>query len=128
MPTIQLPFEAILEATDSLSLRERNQLVRHIEGVEAQQERAWARRIDSILLRHISESVPLPGDLERLHELRELTNEGTLSPQEHAEYLRIIARVEALGVQRLKLVIELAHLREVPPAQLADEMQLFPGR
>ena len=81
-----------------------------------------------ILLQQIGDCVPLPGDLERLHELRSLVNEGTISPQEHAEYLRIITRVESLGVQRLKLVIELAKLRDVPPAQLADEMKLFPSR
>ncbi len=128
MPTIQLPFEAILEATETLSRAERDTLARHLEGVEENQERTWTRHIDLILLQQIGDCVPLPGDLERLHELRSLVNEGTISPQEHAEYLRIITRVESLGVQRLKLVIELEKLRDVPLAQLADEMKLFPSR
>ena len=45
MPTIQLPFEAILEATETLSRAERDTLARHLEGVEENQERTWTRRI-----------------------------------------------------------------------------------
>ncbi len=128
MPTIQLPFEAILEATETLTVAQRDTLARHLELVEQKREHFWTRRVDAILVGQINDSAPLPGDVERLHELRALTNDGTISDQERAEFLRIVARIESLGVQRLKLAIELAKLRDVPPAQLVDEMGLFPTR
>ena len=62
----------------------------------------------------------------RLDALNEKIEESMLTEEEHAELLRLTDRVEKLWVERLRAIIALAKLRQLPPAELMRQLEIEP--
>lgn len=59
---------------------------------------------------------------QRLRELTRKSEEEALTPDERAEYIALAEQREAADAERLQVVLRLAQLRGVPPAQLLEEL------
>ena len=69
----------------------------------------------------------LPAELrDRLRRLNEACEDEALTPEEHAELLGLVARVEALEVERIESLSRLARLRGVSLTALMDELGIRP--
>ena len=62
----------------------------------------------------------LPEELAAYRELRSKAEQEILTKSEHRELLRLSDRVEVLHAERLKAVIDLAVLRGISAAELAE--------
>jgi hypothetical protein len=58
---------------------------------------------------------------QRLRELTRKSEEEALAPDERTEYIALATRREEADAERLHVVLRLAQLRGVPPAQLLEE-------
>jgi hypothetical protein len=63
-----------------------------------------------------------PEDQERLSLLRERNEEGQITPEEHAELLTFVDRVELADAERAEALVELARLRKVPLRMLMSAL------
>ena len=61
---------------------------------------------------------------QRYDELTEKRLAGKLTEREYTELGSLIAELERLGADRLFAVIELARLRNVPPAELVRQLEI----
>jgi hypothetical protein len=66
-------------------------------------------------------------DQRRLSLLRARKEEGTLTPEEHAELLAFVERVEREDAERAAALVELSRLRNMPLGALMSELGLEPG-
>lgn len=99
---------------------------------QALQEPTVTRRKDSrlskeetALLLKINRTLP-DQQARRLEELNEKIEETTLTDAEQAELLSLAKRVERLWVARLQAIIELAQLRNLPPAEMLRRLEIEP--
>lgn len=61
---------------------------------------------------------------QRLEALNEKIEDSVLTAEEHTELLRLTDRVEKLWVGRLRALIELAKLRQLPPEELMRQLEI----
>jgi len=77
------------------------------------------------LLLKINQGIP-PDLQERYNELIIKRQNLTLTPDEHAELLRLSDRVEALAAQRVEYMAQLAILRKIFLTVLMTELDIKP--
>jgi hypothetical protein len=132
MPTIhleaQLSPDELLEAVDRLGTAELDRFVSQVLAIRARRKAPSLPPEEGALLVEINQGLPaeLQARLERLDDKR--ANE-TLTADEHAELLRLVAQIEALEAQRLERLSRLsrlARLRGVALAVLMDEFGIRP--
>src|SRR2546427_412913 len=82
-------------------------------------------RAQAELLQRINAGLP-EATWMRYHALKERRDAETLTPEEHAELIRLVNEVEGWNVRRLEAVAELAKLRGVPFPDLVRESGLCP--
>lgn len=79
----------------------------------SQNESALLQKIHSVL----------PDDLRRRYnELNDKLHEETIIPEEHAELLTLIDRIELADAERMRYLIELAQLRQVSVDTLMEQL------
>lgn len=78
------------------------------------------------LLQQLNESFPA-GKWQRLKLLDEKSESGTLSEAEDAELLELAEEYEEISVQRLKILSELAVLRNSSPQLIAEQLGIRPN-
>jgi hypothetical protein len=113
----------MIEGLPSESLQE---LARFIEFLHFRGEQEAKPPIDDAeapLLAIIRRHLP-PEDQRRLSALRASKEERPLTPEEHAELLAYIERVEREDAERAQALIELSQLRKTPLATLMSELGL----
>jgi hypothetical protein len=66
-------------------------------------------------------------ETERYRELTARRSEGTLSPEEHRELLRLTDEEERLQAERIERLAELAQLRRKPLGALMEELGIRPS-
>jgi hypothetical protein len=78
---------------------------------------------ESNLLQQINQA--LPDDLNRRSQsLREKSLEGTITAAESTEFDQVNRLIEQLAAKRIKDLIKLSELRQVPFTQLLDELEI----
>jgi hypothetical protein len=127
MPTIQieanLSSEQLLNAARQMPRRELHQFVEQVLFLRAQHERGAIPVAESELLLKINQ--PVPADVQhRYDELIERRDARTLTPEEHDELLRLTDQVELLEAERMKHLIDLAKLRQVPLNEVMRQLGL----
>ena len=65
-----------------------------------------------------------PADQRRLSSLRMRKEEGALTPEEHAELLAYVDRVEQEDAEQEQALLDLARLRKMPLAALMTDLGL----
>ena len=106
------PDRYALDAIEERLTRDRD-LPPHLPHAEAE------------LLRRINEGLP-EASWARYHALKQQRDAETLTPEEHAELIRLVNEVEGWNVRRLEAVAALAKLRGVHFADLVQELGLYP--
>jgi len=129
MPTIQveaqLSPEELLKAVGQLSTPELDAFAQHVLALRA--ERIAPRLLpgETQLLQEINRGVP--DELQaRYDELIGRRRAQTLTPEEHAELLRLTERIERFDAERLERLAQLARLRQVPLRTLVQQLGLRP--
>ena len=76
------------------------------------------------LLRKINQTALSKNKAERYAELMQKLEPDTISKIEHAEFMDLVTEEEELRNERVKYLIELAQLRNVPLLKLMDSLGL----
>lgn len=124
MPTIQLHAEVsaddLLHAIEQLPPDELRQFVERVLTLRAQRQSSCLNQTETDLLHQINQG--LPDELRaRYNELIQKRQDQTLTPEEHAELLRLTDQAEMLEASRAHALVQLAQLRQKPlTAMLSD--------
>lgn len=125
MPTIHLEAQVspdeLVKAADQLPLAELDRFVSQILALRARRAVASLPADEAELLVAINRGVP--DDVRsRLDELGQRRDDEALTPPEHEELLRLIARVEELEAERVDHLARLARLRGVSITALMESL------
>jgi hypothetical protein len=129
MPTLHLEAQVspdeLLQAVDQLCTTDLERFVSRVLALRARRAAPSASPEETALLVAINRG--LPADLgARLRELQEKSENEALAPDEHTELLALVARAQALEVDRIEKLSRLARLRGVPLAELMDQLGIRP--
>lgn len=80
----------------------------------------------SDLLQKINLGIPV-ATWKRYDYLKGLRDREQLDPEEHAELIRISGQIEEANAERMKYLVELAKLRNVPLRELMETLGIKPG-
>lgn len=114
--------EQVLDLIEDLPNESLQELVRFIEFLRfrGSQEKTPVTEAEATLLAIIRRRLP-PEDQRRLSSLRMRKEERALTPEEHAELLAYVDRVEQEDAERAQALLDLSRLRQVPlPALMTD--------
>jgi hypothetical protein len=115
--------ERLLEAAQRLETSELRRFVAGALEIRARREAPLASPRESELLLAINQG--LPAELaRRLELLSRKRRRETLTPEEHAELLGLGDEVEQREATRLKSLVELAAIRQVPLTVLMGQLGL----
>jgi hypothetical protein len=127
MPTIQVETDELLKAAAQLPQVELEQFVRRLFSLKARERTSVLSEREAELLDQIYQKLP-DDTQQRLNELIKKRQAYTITPDELQELIELTDQAEAFDVARLELISELAHLRNVPLAQLIQQLGLNPVR
>ena len=127
MPTIQVETDELLKAAAQLPQVELEQFVRRLFSLKARERTSVLSEREAELLNQIYQKLP-DDTQQRLNELIKKRQAYTITPDELQELIELTDQAEAFDVARLELISELAHLRNVPLAQLIQQLGLKPVR
>ena len=121
--------EHVIDLIEDLPNETLPDLVRFIEFLrfKSGQEKLGARtESEAPLLAIALRRLPLE-EQRRLSLLRAQKEDGLLTPEEHAELLAFVERVENEDAERAGALLELSRLRNMPLRALMSELGLEPG-
>jgi hypothetical protein len=125
MPTIQLQAqlsaEDLLQAVGQLESAELNRFVARVLALRAQRDAHSLTASETELLRRINQGLPQPLRA-RYRELIDKRRAETLTPEEHAELLRLTDQVEIADAERAQALVDLARLRQKSLAAVMHEL------
>ncbi len=116
----------MLAAATAMKIQELEMLVQELSGVLYRKKSKDKAYREKELLRLLSEAILDKEKRERYWQLALQLEEGELPAAEHAEFMQLVGEEELLRNTRVKLLIELAQLRNMPLPQLMEEMGLNP--
>ncbi len=125
MPTIQIEKEQLLNAVLQMPRSEFEEFVRKAFSLKAREYAPVLSEKETELLLKINQGLA-PALQQRLNELIDKRQSHTISPPELEELIRLTDQVEAFDVERLKHLIELAHLRGVTLDELIKKLGIKP--
>lgn len=118
--------EQVIDLIEDLPSESLQELVRFIEFLRFRREqeaKAPASDAEAPLLAIIHRRLPAE-DQRRLSTLRASKEDRALTPEEHAELLAYVERVERDDAERAQALLELSRLRKVPLAALIADFGL----
>ncbi len=116
--------KALLAAATAMKIQELEALMQELSGVLYRKKSKDKAYREKELLRLLNEAILDKEKRERYWQLALQLEEGDMPAAEHAEFMRLVGEEELLRNTRVKLLIELAQLRNMPLTQLMDEMGL----
>jgi hypothetical protein len=125
MPTIQIETDQLLQAALQMSREELEQFVARLFALKARQDTPSLSERETELLMKINQGLPsaMQG---RLNELIDKRQSYTITQDELKELIQLTDQVEMFDVERLKHLIELAHLRGVTLDELIRKLGIKP--
>lgn len=125
MPTIEVSKEQLLNALLQLSRPELEEFVRELFSRKIREEVPCLSEREAELLMAINQG--LPDDAQRrLNKLIRKRRAETITEDELQELIQLTDQAELLNVERLKHLIELSHIRNVPLDDLIEQLGLKP--
>jgi hypothetical protein len=118
--------EQVIDLIEDLPNEALPELVRFIEFLRfrsGKDERAPASDKEAALTAIARRRLP-PEDQRRLSDLRTWKEERPLTPEEHAELLAYVERVEREDAERAEALLELSRLRKMPVGALMAALGL----
>lgn len=125
MPTIQIEKEQLLNAVLQMPRSELEEFVRKVFSLKAREYAPALSERESELLLQINRGLPAQ-TRKRLNELIEKRQSHTIQQDELQELRQITDQIEKSDAERLKWLIELAALRNLPLDDLINQLGLKP--
>ena len=125
MPTIQIETDELLKAALQLPQVELEQFVTKLFVLKARARVPALAPRESELLLQINQSLP-PQKRQRLNRLFKQRQSHTITPDELQELKQMTHQIEKSDAARLKCLIELAALRNIPLDDLIKQLGLRP--
>lgn len=121
MPTIEIEKEQLLDAVLQMPQSELEEFVRRVFSLKARERAPVLSEREAELLQKIYQGIA-PAMQQRLNELIEKRQSYTITEDELQELVKLTNQVEMFDAERLKHLIELAHLRDVPLDDLIRQL------
>jgi len=125
MPTIQIESDQLLNAALQMPEEEFQQFLHRLFALKARERAPVLSEREAELLMMINQGLP-PAVQQRLNELIEKRQSYTITEDELQELIQLTGQVEMFDAERLKHLIELAHLRDVPLNDLIQQLGIKP--
>ncbi len=125
MPTIQIEKEQLLNAALQMPREELEQFVARLFTLKAREYAPLLSEKETALLQQINRGLA-PAMQQRLNELIDKRQSHTISQSELEELIGLTDQVEMFDAERLKHLIELAHLRGVTLDELIKKLGIKP--
>ena len=127
MPTVNveahLSSQELLKAVQQLDLPELEAFVSQVVALRAQRQAPRLCQSEAELLAKINQGPP-PEVRDRYSTLIARRDDETLTPEEHAELLRLTDQMERLQANRIEYLIALAQLRKQSLEEVMDDLGL----
>ena len=127
MPVIQvetqLRTEELLRAVGQLSQPDLERFVSQVIALRAQRQAPSLPQTESELMLKINEGVP-PDLQKRYSRLIQKRRAETLTPNEHAELVRLTKQIEDLEARRVESLAQLARLRHTTLVALMKQLHI----
>jgi len=125
MPTLhieaQVTDQQLLRAVQELSPEEFQRFVAEVLALRARRQAPRLTATETELLQRINQGLA-PDLAERYDQLVTRRREGSLTPDEHEELIRLSDTVEEHDARRATALTELAQVRNVPLGALIEQL------
>ncbi len=118
--------QVLLRDVDRMPITELERFLKDINTLLRQKKTQDKDMRERQLLHKINRAVLDDTKVERYHELTEKLELGTMTEAEHSEFELLATQEEKLRNQRVKNMIELAHLRGITLPQVMKSLGLIP--
>ena len=124
----EVDTQTLLAGIAKLKVKDLEDLVRALNAIIVQKkskDKSWQVKV---LLGKVNDTTLPKAKRDRYLDLAAKLQNGTLPEVEHTEYMALANEDELIRNERVKLLIELAHLRDISLAELMRELGLtLPG-
>lgn len=120
---IEIDLDEVLKSVAQLEPNELEQVVNQLIALQARRRAVSLSSAETDLLQRINQGLPLT---LRSHyeELNAKLHEETITPAEHEELLQLTDQIEQADAERLRHLIALAQVRQVPVGTLMDQLDI----
>jgi len=126
MPTAQIETDQLLNAALRMPEEEFQQFVTKLFTLKARERVLTLSQRESELLTNINQGLR-PADAKQMKELIAKRQSYTIKQDELQELIRLTDEAERLNVERLKHLLELAHLRGVTLDEVMGQLGIRPA-
>ena len=123
---VQIEIKDIIESISQLETAELEDFVNQLTNLLARRKAPHLPEKEAALLLNISQWLP-PDIKQRYYILTERRRNFELTESEHKELLELVELVEVQHAARMKHMIDLAKMRQVPLEQLMEELGIMPS-
>lgn len=116
--------QGVLSGASQMPLNELEHIVRELNALITRRKEADPKYQEKKLLHKINQTVLPDTQAERYALLIQKLEPDTMTETEHTEFMDLVAKEEALRNERVKYLIELAQLRNIPLLKLMDNLGL----
>ena len=121
-----LDVKALLAQAAKMKIQDLESFARDLNGIITRKKTKNKDNQIKILLAKVNDTVLDTESRQRYFSLLEKLDAETISEPEHKEFLELVAKEESLRNERVKYLIEISQLRNIPLPQLMEEMGLKP--
>ncbi len=125
MSDMQIEYDQLLSAALQLPRPELERFVARLFALKAREETPNLSEAETRLLLKINQDIP-PAARKRMNELIDKRQANLITQAELEELIQLTDQSEELGVERLKCLIELAQLRNIPLDELMRQLGIKP--
>jgi hypothetical protein len=126
MSNLQIEHDQLLNAALQMSRPELERFVAKLFALKAREETPNLSEAETRLLLKINQDLP-PAARKRMNELIDKRQAHLISPAELEELIQLTDQSEAIGVERLRCLMELARLRDVTLDELMRQLGIKPA-
>ena len=118
---IEIDLDEVLQGLARLETKELEQFVEQVMALQAQRRAPSLPKDETELIQQINRG--LPADIrQRYDALNAKLHDETITPQEHAELLTLIDRIELADAERMQRLVALARFRGVSVDTLMEQL------
>ena len=117
-----------------------DQLIESVEQLETPELETYVAKVSLLLARRRAPSLSseetelleiinkrLPAEIEnRYSELQNKIHDETITPTEHEELMKLVDVIELADAERLRAMLTLSQLRQIPLPQLMKQLGVYP--
>ena len=126
MSNLQIEHDQLLNAALQMSRPELERFVAKLFALKAREETPNLSEAETRLLLKINQDLPSAAR-KRMNELIDKRQAHLISPAELEELIQLTDQSEAIGVERLRCLMELARLRNVTLDELMRQLGIKPA-